>query len=172
MPDIFNLSNLSDIIVSDLAAQLPLDIGPGASIAFAKDTKRHYMFSEGVWYIIPNQAEMQTASLKAYVSGTLKTGAFPLLVKATTNSSGVATMYLTDNGLSSGNAVFTEVFTDGLLPVPVGASSNYQVTGTTVSGDKKTLTVNVNQLGSVVLGLINVTTAASGVEVRALVIGR
>lgn len=172
MPDLFSLTNIDDILVVDLASLLPMDIQPGGSLAFAKDTKRHYMFSDGAWYIIPNQGEMQTATYKSYVSGALKSGAFPYLTKGTTNSSGVATMYLTDNGLSSGSAIFTEVFTDGLLAVPVGTTSNYQVTGITVSSDKKTLTVNVNQLGSVVLGLINVTTAAAGVEVKALVMGK
>lgn len=56
--------------------------------------------------------------------------------------------------------------------MPVGASSNYQIVSIVLAGDKKSIAVTVNQLGSVVLGLVNVTSAAAGVEVRAAVWGK
>lgn len=99
-------------------------------------------------------------------------GVFAYPNKATTNASGVATIYLTSDGTASGSAVFSTVYEDGIIAMPVGTTSNYQVTGIVLAGNKKSIAVSVNQLGSVVLGLVNVTTAAAGVEVRAIVLGK
>jgi len=108
---------------------------------------------------------------KGWVSGTLVQDLTPYLNHGSTNSSGVATIYLTDDGTATGNAVFSSIYSDGIAAVPVGSTSNYQVTDITVAANKKSIAVSVNQLGSVVLGLVNVTSAASGVEVKAIVMG-
>lgn len=113
------------------------------------------------------------ASINRVQSGSsVDTGAWPILRKASTNSAGVATIYLTSDGTSGTSAVFSTVYEDGIVAMPIGSSSNYQVVSVVLSGDKKSIAVTVNQLGSVVLGLVNVTSAASGVEVRAAVWGK
>lgn len=104
--------------------------------------------------------------------GGLISGAIPYLLKGVTNASGIATLYITGDGTSTGTAVFSTVYEDGILAMPIGATSNYQVLGIVLSGDKKSIAVSVNQLGSVILGLVNVTSAAAGVEVRAVVVGK
>ena len=109
---------------------------------------------------------------KIYTTTGATGDAFAMPRKGVTNASGVATIYLTNNNTAGGTAVFSTIYEDGIIAMPVGASSNYQVTNVVVSADKKTLTVTVNQLGSVLLGLVNLTTAAAGVEVRAMVMGK
>lgn len=102
----------------------------------------------------------------------VETGAWAILRKASTNSSGVATIYLTTDGTSGAGAAFSTVYEDGIIVMPIGSGSNYQTVSVVLSGDKKSIAVTVNQLGSVVLGLVNVTSAAAGVEVRAAVWGK
>lgn len=99
-------------------------------------------------------------------------GAWPYPFTATTNSSGIATIYLTSDGTATGTIAFGTVYNQSATPMPVGTTSNYQVAGITVSGDFKTLTITVNQLGSVILGLVNVTSAAAGVTVQGTVWGK
>lgn len=113
------------------------------------------------------------AANRAQGSGsTVTTGAWPILRKATTNSSGVATIYLTTDGTSGTSAAFSStVLEDGIQATPVGAA-NYNATSLTVSGDKKTLTVVLNQIKTV-LGLLTFnSTADSGVEVRTVTWGK
>lgn len=119
-------------------------------------------------------ADFAVAALtnKVQSGSTVDTTAWPILRKASTNSSGVATIYLTTDGTSGTAAAFSTVYEDGIVVMPIGSSSNYQVVSVVLSGDKKSIAVTVNQLGSVVLGLVNVTSAASGVEVRAAVWGK
>lgn len=112
------------------------------------------------------------ASNKVQSGSTVETGAWPILRKASTNSSGVATIYLTTDGTSGTAAAFSTVYEDGIVVMPIGSSSNYQVVSLVLDASKKFITVTVNQLGSVVLGLVNVTSAAAGVEVRAAVWGK
>lgn len=109
---------------------------------------------------------------KAQTPSGVATGAWGYFNKASTNSSGIATIYLTSDGTSGGTAVFGTVYEDGIIAMPVGSTSNYQVVSVVLSGDKKSVAVAVNQLGSVALGLVNVTSAAAGVEVRAVVWGK
>lgn len=128
---------------------------------------------------VPTQRAVKAADTTvAGLIGKLQTsagivyGAWPYPFIATTNSSGIATVYLTSDGTSGGTIAFNTVYTQSASPVPIGSASNYQVVSTVVSGDLKTLTVNVNQLGSVVLGLVNVTSAASGVVIQGTVWGK
>lgn len=140
---------------------------PDGNVIYAEDTQRHYMVVGGIAYLIPNSTEM----LKEYTASGIQSGGFPILRKASTNSSGVATIYLTDTNLSSGAALFATVFEDGIVAMPVGAN-NYQVTGVVLSGDKKSIAVSLNQISSV-LGILTLSsTAGSGVEVRAAIWGK
>lgn len=109
---------------------------------------------------------------KIQSGSSVDTGAWAILRKASTNSSGVATIYLTTDGTAGTSAAFSTVYEDGIIAMPMGSTSNYQVVSVVLSGDKKSVAVTVNQLGSVVLGLVNVTSAAAGVEVRAAVWGK
>lgn len=101
---------------------------------------------------------------KLQTSAGIVFGAWPYPFTATTNASGIATIYITNDGTSSGTAAFSTIVAQSISPLAVGAASNYQIANAVISG--KTLTVTVNQLGSVVLGLVNVTSAAAGVTIQ------
>lgn len=108
---------------------------------------------------------------KVHSGSTIDTGAWPILRKATTNSSGVATIYLTADGTSGTGAAFATIYEDGIVAMPVGAN-NYNVTGVVISGDKKTMAVTCSQIKTV-LGLLTFSsTADAGIEVRAAVWGK
>jgi len=82
-------------------------------------------------------------------------------------SGGSATFYLTDNGLAGGNAVFPNaVFKETANFWIDNATTQFQFGNFTVSPDRKTLTVTVNQIGSVLLGLLQFVGAANGVTVH------
>lgn len=106
----------------------------------------------------------------AWVSGAERPGSFVYCAKATT-SSGSATFYLTDDGTSAGNAVFSTIYADSIAAIPYGANGNYQVSNPTVSGDRKSVTVNVSQI-TTVLGILTFnTTAGNGIDCRLYVMG-
>lgn len=109
---------------------------------------------------------------KAYYGSTEVYGAFPILRKTTTNGSGIATIYLTNDGTSGGTALFSTVYEDGIIVMPVGTANNYQVASIVLSGDKKSIAVTVNTLSTVILGLVTLSTSPSGVEVRAAIWGK
>lgn len=107
---------------------------------------------------------------KAYVNGAMVNGIIPYLTKATT-SAGAATLWLTDDGTSTGNAVFTNIYPEGIVINAYGTGNNYQVYNVVVSPDLKKVTCNVNQMAGAILGLVNVTTAANGIDVRGIILG-
>ena len=107
---------------------------------------------------------------KAYVNGVMVNGIIPYLTKATT-ASGAATLWLTDDGTSTGNAVFTNIYPEGIVINAYGTGNNYQVYNVVVSSDLKKVTCNVNQMAGAILGLVNVTTAANGIDVRGIILG-
>lgn len=107
---------------------------------------------------------------KAWVSGLLKNDSFVYYSTANTNS-GTVVFYITDNGLSTGNAVFTDVYADSITISPYGTTAVYQISSPTVSTDKKSITATVNQITSVILGLIQITNAANTVPCNLLVLG-
>lgn len=110
------------------------------------------------------------AQRKAWVSGVLKPNSFIYYSKATTVSGNV-TFYITDDGTATGNAVFTSVYADSVTISPYGSSAVYQISAPTVASDKKSITATVNQVTSVVLGLIQISSVANGVQVNMLVLG-
>lgn len=119
------------------------------------------------------QADQAVAALigKLQTSAGIVYGAWPYPFTATTNSSGIATVYLTSDGTSGDTAAFSTIYTQSVSPITIGASSNYQIVSAIITSGK-ILTITVNQLGSVVLGLVNVTSAASGVTVQGTVWGK
>lgn len=165
--------NYDQIMRVDTKANLDLittaNVG---AVGYADDTMRHYMFAAGLWYEIPNSTEIVQSATRAYANGVWKTGVFPYVWNKLTNSSGIATFYLTDNGLVGGNAVFTEIFPGGVAVTPYGSANSYQIGPPVVSGDLKTVTVTVTQLSTVVLGLVSLSSAGANVDVRLIVLGK
>lgn len=107
---------------------------------------------------------------KAWVSGVLKNDAFIYSSKASTVS-GSATFYITSDGTSGGSAVFSNVYADTVAVIPYGTSGSYQPSNVVVSGDKKSITVDVSQATNV-LGLLTFnSTAANGIDCRLYVMG-
>jgi len=109
---------------------------------------------------------------KAYTGTTLKTDCFRIYKNATV-SSGTAVFHLTDDGLSTGNALFTnEVFTDSVQVNVNDSSASYQMSWV-FSNSNKTLTVTANKLttANILTGILG-QTQANGASVRLYVEGR
>lgn len=117
-----------------------------------------------------DNAVLALARRKAWVSGVLKQDSFVYYSKATT-SGGNITFYLTNDGTASGTAVFNNVYADSITISPYGTTALYQLSNPVVASDKKSITATVNQVTSVVLGLIQIVTVAAGVQCNLLVLG-
>jgi len=162
----------------DQASTLPLVASPG-SFAFAEDTARHYMFSNGSWFKIPNSNEM--ASIRycengSFKNGTPMTGDIIIFTDSVATSGGSATFYATSNKLSTGTALCSYLSADSIQPNYRDSSGIYLPGAVTVSGDNKsisqafskqtftgiTILTNINVLGST-----SNTTIPNGVIVKA-----
>lgn len=117
-----------------------------------------------------DDAVLATARRKAWVNGVLKNDSFIYFVQATTVS-GVVTFPITDDGTATGNAVYANVHTPTVTITPYGNGAVYQVFNIAVAGNKKTITASVNQVTSVLVGLLQSTTAANGITCTMLVLG-
>jgi len=137
--------------------------------AFSESNGRLYRYYGSSWEMVPNQAEITANARKGYVTGVMKAGLMPYLAR-TTSSNGTVTFNLTNT--STGAAAFSEVYEDGISISPYGNANAYQVGSPVLSADKKTLTANITQTGSVLLGLVSMTTAANGIDCRAIVMGK
>lgn len=104
-----------------------------------------------------------------YVSGVKKTDTFDYVSSASV-ANGVATFNLTDDGTPTGNAVFSEVFTDSPRFL-VDDQFMYRFNDISVSADKKTLSVEVWRL-AVALGVIVYTGAPNETVVKLVVKGK
>lgn len=144
-----------------------LQYGAPISDIFPMTTNRH---DRGVTEAVAYSGDVATRR-KNYVSGVLKNDSFLYSSKATTNGSGVVTFYLTDDGTSSGNAVFNNVYADSISVAVYGSSANYQPYSPTVSGDKKSITISINQATAVLIGIIQLVSAAASVDCRLYVMG-
>lgn len=113
---------------------------------------------------------MSTNPVKVYKSGVLKVSP-KVYVTSATVSSGSVTVNLTDDNTSSGTALFANVYKESMNWWIEDATSSYQLGSYTLSGNKKTLTLTVNKLGSIVLGLIQFVSAANGAVVNVTVWG-
>jgi len=82
-----------------------------------------------------------------------------------TVSGGTVTFYLTDDGTSGGTAIFTNIYKDSAKFWVDDALIQYQFGNYTVSGDNKSITVTINKLGTVLLGIIQFVSSADGFTV-------
>lgn len=99
---------------------------------------------------------------------------------ATTNASGIATFYLTDDGTAAGNAIFPNSVIKSFMRAWVDDETvNYTFGSYTVSGDRKTLTIKATKpqkvsaslLGVGVEVLVPLMTPAVGVVVNMVIRG-
>lgn len=82
-------------------------------------------------------------------------------------ASGSLTIYLTDDGTASGVAVFpNNVFKETLNLWVDDATTQFQFGNYTLSNGNRTLTLNINRLGTVLLGIIQFLAAANGTTVH------
>lgn len=163
---------------------------PDGSLVLCQDTSKMYELISGAWIVVSDSATMHAAI--AALSTVATTGNYNDLISkptipSVTNiprlwlngvqqsnvkevdtsavvSGGTAVFYLTDNGLSTGNALFTTVFQQSLNVLVNDATNQYQFGGYTVSSDKKTLTLTINKIGLSV-GILVFTSAANGVTI-------
>jgi len=106
---------------------------------------------------------------KIQTAAGIEYGAWPYPFTGTTNASGVVTIYLTSDGTSTGTiAAPNKVFNASAAPVGIGAA-NYNVTSITISSDRKTMTIIMNQIKSVLSLLSFNATADAGVTVQGTV---
>ncbi len=100
-----------------------------------------------------------------------KYATFPVFKSATVES-GVATFHLTDDGLATGNALFSEVFQDSVQLIVNDATASYQM-GWAFSNGGKTLTVtcNASTTADLVTGVIGQAPAPDGTAVKLTVWG-
>lgn len=118
-----------------------------------------------------NSAQTTAAGIpRVWVNGVHKTSVWEYFSSATV-SSGNVVFNLTDDGTGSGNAVFSNIYLESLNLIIYSSSAQYQFSAPTISANKKTLTVTVGVLGTVILGIIQFVTAANGITVYAQVKG-
>lgn len=109
---------------------------------------------------------------KLQTSAGIVYGAWPYPFTATTNASGVAVVYLTSDGTSTGSPAFSTIYQQSASPIGIGAG-NYNNTSIVFSGTgNKIMTITVNQI-TTVLGLLTQTaTASAGVVVQGTIWGK
>lgn len=101
---------------------------------------------------------------RVWVNGSQKSSVWEYHSSATV-SGGTVTFYLTDNGLSTGNAVFTNIYLESLNLIVYSNASQYQFSSPTIAGNKKSITVTIGALGTVILGIVQFVSAANGTTV-------
>lgn len=107
---------------------------------------------------------------RVWVNGARKTSVWEYFSSATV-SGGNVVFNLTDDGTATGNAVFTNVYLESLNIIIYSATIQYQFSAPTISANKKTLTVTVGAIGTVILGIIQFISAANGITVYAQIKG-
>ena len=122
--------------------------------------------------IVPTQKAIKTyiddktgAATKLYRSGVQKP-AVKIYTGSADISSGSAVLYLTTDGTASGSAIFNNVYKESFSWWIDDAANQYQLGGYTLSEDNKSVTINVNRLGTVLIGIIQFITGANGVVVN------
>lgn len=130
-----------------------LTIQPGGSQQFG--------LAPGVGWI-PIGGAMQTAgAARTWVNGVKKSYVKEYFATATV-SNGTAVFYLTDDGTANGNAIFTNIYTESSNFLTLDLGNQYQFGNVVVAANKKSITVSVNRLGTIILGVIQFITAANG----------
>jgi len=89
-----------------------------------------------------------------------------------TTSGGTAVFNLTLEGTSNGTAIFSTVDTDrGLMWAPDETTASVLISFASLSANKKVLTLNVSELSTVLLGIIQISAASNGRKIRVEVVG-
>lgn len=112
---------------------------PALSYLYEPDTGKTFKYINNQW------VEVTPANLTCYVEGVKKTASKALTRSSIITTAGVAVFNLTD---SSNNAIFTNPYIQSVDLWAPGASATYSFDTPVISADKKTLTVNVNKLGT------------------------
>lgn len=99
---------------------------------------------------------------QVFVSGVKKINVKEYYGTATVNN-GTATFNLTTDGTATGPAIFTSVYSESVSIRIFDSSNSYVYDVPVISANKKTLSVSINKLGSVIVGVIQFITAANGV---------
>lgn len=111
-----------------------------------------------------------TNFLKVYKGGTLRT-APKFYYSSGVVSGGNVTFYLTTDGTASGSAIFASVDKESFSWWIDDNASQYQLGSYALAGDKKSITLTVNKLGTVLIGIIQFVAAANGATVNLAVWG-
>lgn len=144
------------IQVYSTRAELPA-ISGDIGFAYTLDTKVIYRWD-------PVTSAWNELTPQTWVNGVKKTYVKEYLASVTV-SGGTATFYLTDDGTSGGNAIFTNVYTESMNMFVQDVTNSYMFGNISVAGNKKSLTVTVNKLGTVLIGVIQLISAANGTVV-------
>lgn len=131
-------------------------IYPGDSITYNNETLAAVATS-GLYTDLSNKPTL-------WKSGVNKSN-FIEYISSAVVASGTVSFNLTDDGLSSGNVIFTTVFKESANFWIEDSQNQYQYSGYSLSENKKVLTVTINRLGSVLLGIVQFISAANGVTV-------
>lgn len=91
--------------------------------------------------------------------------------KFLTNNSGIVIDTLTTNGSASGTAIFTHIYSVQISGKYAGSTVSISSQSYTVSGNLKTINVNVAAGVTAVLSLATLGLVGSGVEISLLIIG-
>lgn len=120
---------------------------------------------------LSGMASGANVNVSAVQGTTVRAGAFPVF-KSATVASGVAVFHFTDNGLSTGNALFqTGPIVESVNPIVNDATASYQM-GWAWSNSNKTLTVTTNNFttSNILTGILG-QAAANGKAVNVTVYG-
>lgn len=109
--------------------------------------------------------QQMLATLTIYKNGVIKTNP-KFYYSSAVVAGGVVTFYLTDNGGSTGNALFTNIDKESFSWWVDDASNQYQLGSYALAANKKSITLTVNKLGTVLLGIVQLISAANGVTVN------
>lgn len=111
-----------------------------------------------------DSTELENIKSDTWVNGVKKSMVKEYCASAVV-ANGSAVFYLTDNGTSGGNAVFNNVYKESANFWVDNSSAQYQMGGYTLSEDKKSITISVGALGSVIIGIIQFVNATNGVTI-------
>lgn len=130
-------------------------------------------FIYGDWWL--EQELKKKATIRRGSANAVLNGVEELLRKVTTDVNGIAEIHLTDDGTSTGNALWTTVL-DEALKIEINSNAISPRWSWEISTDKKKLTITVTKsnsfsvLGLTLLGLPNVP--ANAVELNVSIKGK
>jgi hypothetical protein len=113
---------------------------------------------------------MSHRAFHIWINGVEKTNVKYCATSATV-SGGNAVFYVTDNNSAGGNPIFSNIYIESMR-LSISDNANSYTFGTpTVASDKKSITVPVSKLANVLVGIIQINSAANGTVVNISVLG-